>query len=473
MTELLFDPEMHRRAGRLLGEFLANYEVDLYGRPVMPDIDRQAIRAILDEPLPVEGKSIDELFSEFTDVIVPNSTQVAHPRFLPYVQPTPNGIAAFADALASTLNQNCNLWTLSPAANAIEQRVVGWFHELFAFPEGSGGIMTSGGSMANLTALAVARDSHLGSRARELGLQGDTAPLVLYASQEVHNSIDKAAAILGIGLQFVRHVPCDEAQRMRMDRLKEMVSHDRAKGLSPFCVVGSAGTVTTGAIDPLTELADYCGEEDLWLHIDGAFGALAVLSDRLRSRLQPAGRAHSLSLDPHKLLFSPLEAGCILVRNAQDLRTTYSFVPSYLSMASDPDLLNYAEYGPQLSRSFKALKVWWSLRAFGQRAYSDTIDRLLDLAQYMGERADAEPDLELMAPVGLTAVCVRCRALDDDQNERVLTRLVSGGQAFLGRARVKDRFCLRACFMNLRTRPEDVDLILDEILRLAREVARS
>lgn len=325
--------------------------------------------------------------------------------------------------------------------------------------------------MANLTALTVARDAGLGDSARQLGLQGGTAPLVLYASQEVHNSIDKAAAILGIGLQYVRHVPCDGEQRMRMDRLKQMVMEHRGQGLTPFCVVGSAGTVTTGAIDPLAELAGFCREEKLWLHIDGAFGALAILSDRLRPRLLPAGRAHSMSLDPHKLLFSPLEAGCVLVRNAEDLRATFSFVPSYLSMFSDPDLVNYAEYGPQLSRGFKALKVWWSLRAFGQRAYSNAIDRLLDLALYMGERADAEPELELMAPVGLTAVCVRCRGLDDDQNERVLARLVSSGTAFLGRAQVKGRFCLRTCFMNLRTRPEDVDLILDEILRLAREVA--
>jgi aromatic-L-amino-acid decarboxylase len=468
MNRLLFDPEAHRKAGRLLGEFLANYETDLFDRPVFPDINRKAMQAILDEPLPEEGRSIEDLFQEFTDVIVPNSTQTAHPRFLPYVQPSPNGISAFADALASALNQNCNLWTLSPAANAVEQKVIRWFHELFSFPAGSGGILTSGGSMANLTALAAARDSHLGGTAREEGLQGVTAPLVLYASDEVHNSIDKAAAILGLGLNHVRHIPCDESFRIRVDVLKETVSRDRREGFRPFCVVGSAGSVTTGAFDPLDELADFCGEEELWFHVDGAYGALAILSDRLRSQLIPASRADSLSLDPHKLLFNPLEAGCILVRDAETLRATYSFVPTYLSMVGDADLLNYAEYGPQLSRSFKALKVWWSLRAYGRKAYTDTIDRMLDLASYMAERTLAEPELELMAPVGFNAVCVRCRNLDDAQNERVLARLVSEGTAFLGRAKVNGRFCLRACFMNLRTTREDVDLIIDEIIRLAR-----
>jgi glutamate/tyrosine decarboxylase-like PLP-dependent enzyme len=469
VSELLFDPEAHRKAGRLLGELLANYEVDLPGRPVLPKIDRRAMREILDEPLPEEGRSIEDLFQEFSNVIVPNSTHVAHPRFLSYVLPSPNGISAYADALASAINQGCSLWTLSPAANAIEQRVITWFHELFSFPEGSGGIITSGGSMANLTALAVARDKYLGSKARKEGLQSVTSPLVLYVSEEVHNSIDKAATILGLGLNNVRHIPCDDNFRIRIDLLKESVLRDRGEGLSPFCVVGSAGTVTTGAIDPLDELADFCSEENLWLHIDGAYGALAILSGRLLTQLLPAGRADSLSLDPHKFLFNPLEAGCILVRDAADLRSSYSHTPSYLSMISDPDFLNYAEYGPQLSRSFKALKVWWSLRAYGRKAYANAINHLFDLALYMGERIQLVPDLELMAPVGLNAVCVRCKNLDDSQNENVLARLVSEGIAFLGPARVKNSFCLRACFMNLRTTPGDVDLIVEEIVRLARE----
>lgn len=469
MSELLFDPETHRKVGRLLGELLANYEVDLSNRPVFPRIDREAIREILDEPLPEEGRSIEELLQEFSDVIVPNSTQVAHPRFLSYVLPSPNGISAFADALASAINQSCSLWTLSPAANAIEQKVISWFHELFSFPKGSGGIITSGGSMANLTALAVARDKYLGNKARKEGLQSVTSPIVLYVSEEVHSSIDKAATILGLGLNNVRHIPCDDNFRMRIDLLKESVLRDRGEGLSPFCVVGSAGTVTTGAIDPLDKLADYCEVENLWLHIDGAYGALAVLSSRLLTQLLPAGRANSLSLDPHKFLFNSLEAGCILVRDAEDLRSSYSYVPSYLSMVSDPDFLNYAEYGPQLSRSFKALKVWWSLRAYGRKTYANAIDHLFDLASYMGERIQVVPELELMAPVGFNAVCVRCRNLNDSQNERVLARLVSEGIAFLGRAKVRGLFCLRACFMNLRTTRDDVDLIIDEIVRLARE----
>jgi len=469
MNELLFDPETHRKAGRLLGELLADYEETLSDRRVFPSVDRAAMRKILEEPLPEEGRTIEELFQEFQSVIIPNSTHAAHPRFLPYVQPSPNGISTFADALASTLNQNCNLWTLSPAANAIEQRVISWFCELFSFPKGSGGIITSGGSMANLTALAIARDTCLGSVARDEGLQGRTSPLILYASEEAHSSVDKAAVILGLGLNHVRHIPCDKQFRIRIDLLKKAVSQDRHAGFSPFCVVGSAGTVTTGAIDPLDALADFCEEEHLWLHVDGAYGALAILSDRMREQFLPAGRADSLSLDPHKMLFNPLEAGCVLVRDAADMRSTYSFAPSYLSMVPDPDFLDYAEYGPQLSRSFKALKVWWSLRAYGRRAYAKAIDNLFALATYMEERIHGEPTLEMMAPVTLTAVCFRCRTLDDSGNEKVLSRLVSEGIAFLGKARVNGKFCLRACFLNLRTTMEDVDLILETVKQFGLE----
>ncbi len=468
MTELLFDAQTHQKASCLLGDFLARYEVDLLNQPLLP-IDRDAIRSILTEPLPEEGRPLEELFLEFEKLVVPNSTNVAHPRFLPYVLPSPNGISAFADALASTLNQNCNMWTLSPAANAVEQRVISWFHELFQFPQGAGGMITSGGSMANLTGLAIARDKALGQSARAEGLQGRTSPLSLYVSDQVHNSVDKGAVILGLGLNHVRHIPCDAQFRMRMDLLKEAVLQDRREGLRPFCVVGSAGTVTTGSIDPLDALADFCEEEGLWLHIDGAYGALGVLSERIRAQLQPAGRADSMSLDPHKMLFAPLEAGCVLVRDKSDMRSTYSFVPSYLSLEDDVDFLNYAEYGPQLSRSFKALKVWWSLRGYGRKAYARTIDSLCDLAAYMGERTRAEPDLELMAPVTLNAVCIRCRDLSDAQNARVLARLLAEDVAFLGRAEVRGAYCLRACFMNLRTTREDVDRILDETLRIGRE----
>jgi aromatic-L-amino-acid decarboxylase len=453
MDDLVLDPPALRDAARRLGDFLAGYEQDLASRPVFPALDRRVIDDILREPLPEEGRPLAALFDELEAAIVPNSTQIAHPRFLAYVLASPASVAIFAEAAAAALNQNCNVWTISPAANAIEQRVVAWFGELFGLA-GGGGIITSGGSAANLSALAVARDQ---TTAR--------GPLVLYTSDEAHGSIPKGAAILG--LDDVRRIPVDDGFRMRPELLAEAVAADRRAGRTPFCVVATAGTVTTGAIDPIPEVATFCEREGLWLHVDGAFGAFAVLSPRMRTQLSAAGLGDSLSLDPHKLLFMPLEAGCVLFRDTEAWRATFGTSHAYLGMPDDPDLIHFADYGPQLSRSFKALKVWWCLRAHGRRAYAAAIDRMLDLALYMGARVQEEPALELVAPVELTAVCLRASDLDDAANARILETLVTEGLAFLGPARVHGRLCLRACFTNLRTSRADVDAIVDELARLA------
>ena len=466
MNGLLLDSDELRAAGRHLGEFLAAYQEGIASRPVFPVLDRTVIRRLLDEPLPAEGRSIEELFAELGADIIANSTQIAHPRFLAYVLASSTGVAPFAEAAAAALNQNCNLWTLSPAANAIEQKVISWFSELFAI-QGGGGIITSGGSMANLSALVAARDSREPVVSRSEGLQGGGAPIVLYTSEEAHNSIDKAAALVGLGLNNVVRIPTDDRFRIRLDLLREAVAADRSAGRVSFCVVATAGTITTGAIDPLEELVAYCGEERLWLHVDGAYGAFAVFSSRVRDQLVAAGQADSLTLDPHKLLFMPLEAGCVLFRDPESWQDVFSFPSTYLSMPEEPDLLHYAEYGPQLSRGFKALKIWWSLRACGINAYTTAIDGVLDLAAYMGELVEAQPTLELLAPVTLTAVCFRVRNLDDAHNAEVLRVLLRDGLAFLGRARVGGRVCLRACFTNLRTTRADVDAIVEEVSRTA------
>jgi glutamate/tyrosine decarboxylase-like PLP-dependent enzyme len=465
--ELLLKEDEIREAARLLGEAIADYQATLPERPVFPSLDRGLIRRILDEPLPEKGRPWPELFREFRDEIVPNSTQIGHPRYIAYVLASPHGLSAFSDALIATLNQGCSIWELSPVASAVEQKVLAWFRWLFGLPADGAGYLTSGGSMANLSALAVARDRRLGAAARAEGLQGGRAPLVLYTSEEVHTSVDKAAALLGLGVDSVRRIPVDGAFRIRIDSLERAIARDRESGLVPFCVVASAGTVTTGAIDPIATVAEICRREDLWLHVDGAYGAFFVLSERLAPALRDAGLADSLALDPHKLLFNSLEAGCVLYRDGAHPQRSFGFASSYISKEPDPDLLDFSEYGPELSRSFKALKIWWALRSFGRRAYADTIDRLLDLAQHMAERIEAHHGLELAAPVTLTAVCFRARGLDDAGQARLLRRLVDSGLAHLGPARVKGRFCLRACMTNLRTTAADLDAVVAEVGRLA------
>ncbi len=471
MANLLFSSEEHQQAANLTKTFIERYHASLADRPVFPNVDRDSIRTILEEPFPENGCSLEDLYEELETAIVPNSTHTAHSRFLPYVQPSPNAVSPYAEMVASVLNQNCNLWTLSPAANAVEQKVVRWFAGLFGFGDEAGGLITSGGSMANLIALTSARDHRLGESARTEGLQGRKSPLVLYTSEEVHSSIDKAVSVLGLGVNHLRRIPCDEHFRIRLDLLANAVIEDRETGLTPFCVVGSAGTVTTGAVDPIAELSAYCRSQNLWLHIDGAYGALTVLSDRFRESMSEIGHADSVSLDPHKFLFTSFEAGCVIVKDASILRQAFNFSPSYLAMEKDPDFIHFADYGPQLSRGFKALKVWWSLRRFGRKTYAEVIERMADLAAYMGKIADKRPEFELLAPVVFNCVCFRLPHLDDRGNEKVLKRLVENGTAFLGPASVKGRFGLRACFMNLRTGDEDVELIMDEIARLGRSIA--
>ena len=467
MNPLLFTPEQHDEASARLADFTRRYLATVDQRPVHPPVDRVALRGLKQAPMPREGQSLDTLFEELEQVIVPNSTHTAHPRFLPYVQPSPNALSPYADHVAAVINQNCNLWHLSPAANAVEQAVLGWFSGLFGFPEGASGILTSGGSMANMIALTAARDHALGDAARTEGLQARTSPLVLYTSEEAHSSIDKAVSMLGLGTRHLRRIPTDEHFRLRVDVLETAIAADRAAGLTPFCVVANAGSVTTGAIDPIGSLSTLCREHGLWLHVDGAYGALAALSDRFHEPLSAIGLADSVSLDPHKFLFCAFEAGCVLVRDRQRLRHAFSASPSYLTMSEDPDFIDFANQGPQLSRAFKALKVWWSLKHFGADAYGRVIERMHDLAGYLGRRIEAQPAFELLAPVTFNCVCFRLRALDEAGNRRTLQALLDSGAAFLGPASVKGRTGLRACFMNLRTTEADVDPILDRLVALS------
>ena len=460
---LLYDQQDHEHAAELTADFCMRYLEGVFDRPVFPEIDRVALRAIIEAPLPRTGLPLQVLFEEFERVIVPNSTQTAHPRFLPYVQPSPNAISPYAEQVAATVNQNCNLWALSPAANAVEQAVLRWFADAFGFGSEAGGIITSGGSVANLVGLTAARDHHLGDGARTQGLQRCSSRLVAYASDEVHSSIDKAISILGIGTENLRRVPTDADFRMDCAALHRAIEDDRACGHSPFCVIASAGTVTTGAIDPIEEIAQLCQVEGLWLHVDGAYGALSVLSDRFRPRMLAIGLADSVSLDPHKFLFASFEAGCVLVRDRRTLRHAFAASPSYLTLCEDPDFVDFASYGPQLSRGFKALKVWWSLKHFGADAFAGVIERMVDLAAYMGEQCDRRDAFELLAPVTFNCVCFRLRRLSAERNKQALAALVESGRGFLGPASVKGTLGMRACFMNLRTERKDVDAVLDAL----------
>jgi len=342
----------------------------------------------------------------------------------------------------------------------VERKVVSWLAQVVDLPQAAGGLITSGGSMATCMALAAALHDKSSEDFRAVGLQGQKAPLVVYTSTEAHHCVEKSAAMLGIGVQNVRRIPVDAFHQMRADALEAAVCTDRAGGKRPACVVATAGTVKTGAIDPIDRLAAFCRAQDLWLHVDGAFGGLFSLTSRGKDKLRSCSQADSIALDPHKLLFAPLEAGCLLVRDPAKLKRAFAFPSSYLPAQSEALFTDFMDYGIQLSRGFKALKIWCALQAFGVEAFVCAANRMLDLAQYMAERIVANPAFELLAPVNLSAICFRLRSLSDAGNRAALDALVASGVALLGPVQIADRFGLRACITNYRTAEKDIDTIL-------------
>jgi aromatic-L-amino-acid/L-tryptophan decarboxylase len=459
MNELLLSDDERDRAGARLLALLDGYERGLPEAPVLPEPDRDRLADLLAAPMPERGVGVDALFDRWEDTILPSSTTVAHPRFLAYVLGPPNGIAPYAEAVAAAINQNCNFWQLSPAASVVERAVLEWLASVVGFPAGTRGILTGGGSLATLQALATALDDRVPGF-RETGLQRSAPPLIVYTSAEAHRSVDKAAAILGIGVGNVRHIRTDEQHRMDVTALAEAIEADRRAGAQPWCVVATCGTVNTGAVDPLEPIADLCAEEGLWLHVDGAYGALFLLCDELRDVMGGCGRADSISLDPHKLLFAPLEAGCLLVRDGAKLHDANAFDSSYLTVAEDPLMTDYMDYGPQLSRNFKALKVWSALQVFGVDAFRAATRRTLELAQRLARGIEATPGLRLLAPVTLTAVCFEIEGASPAEHTALLEALAADNTALLGPVRIGGRQGIRACITNHRTTPGDIDLIL-------------
>ncbi len=465
MESLELNEQTIREMATLLANTLVEYQSTLADRPVFPNVDIAALNAIASAPMPMEGVSLESLVEEFNRVIVPNSLHIAHPRFLAFVTASPSGVAPFAEAFTAMIDQNCAIWQGGPAANAVERRVVGWLAELFDWPADTPGLLVSGGSMANLVALTAARDASIPGHTREDGMQAVTTPMTVYTSQEVHTSIAKAVDMLGIGSNYLRKIPVDDAFQMRVDALEEAIAADRANGLHPGIVVASAGTVQTGAFDPIDAIADVCEQEGLWLHVDGAYGALSVLSDRMKPNLAAVHRADSLALDPHKLLFSSKEAGCVLVRRPGALRAAFAYESSYIGQDPIPGFVDYKDFGPQLTRGFRALKVWWIIRAHGMATMRATVNRVIDLARYFGERIEAEPKLELAIKPTLSAVCFRIRDWDDDQNAVLLDALVKSGVVYFGPAVLRGRFFIRACFTSHRTTEADVDIVMDAIMK--------
>ncbi len=459
--------------------------------PVFPETGAAQIAEQLETTLTIEGEPLERLIEDCRAVISA-SRHNGHPRFFGYVASPSTPIGAFADLIASALNQNVTSWRSAPAAVQIERTVVRWLGQLIGYGEDAHGLLMSGGSMANLNALLIAHRVKAGVETSRQGLWNTGAPMTVYASDQVHFSIVKAADVLGLGREQVRLVKSTERFQFDVKSLRERLASDIQAGFRPFCVVGNAGTVNTGAVDSLAELAAIAEEYGLWLHVDGAYGALAAMDETKRSLFAGIERADSVSLDPHKWLYAPVDAGCLLFRDEARVRNAFSSNEAdYIKVheQESEEAFAFWDYGVELSRRFRALKIWLMLRYYGTRRVAAAIKADNALAFELAERIRASEDFELLAPVELSICCFRyapqkwrerlasedvderTRANDelDELNARIMQRVQRGGQAYLSNATIRGSYALRACITNFRTTSEDIRATLDIVRAAARE----
>jgi aromatic-L-amino-acid/L-tryptophan decarboxylase len=469
-----------RRVGYLVVDLIADHLSTLPDEPVFQPVPAALARRFLATPAPASPLAPDEILRLFKETIEPYPFGNGHPRFWGWVNSPPAVMGVFADALAAAMNPSCAGG--NHAAVYVERQVLAWFRDLLGFPESSMGLLVSGGSMATMTGLAVARHVKSGVDVRANGLRDAPRPFAFYLTSEGHSCARKAIELLGFGSATIRTIPTNAAFEMQIDALEQAIEDDRARDVQPIAVVATAGTTNTGAIDDLNRIADVCQRHGVWMHVDAAYGGPAILTNAYAARLAPLARADSIALDPHKWMFVPVEAGLVMVRDAATMRSAFSLVAPYLRTDGSTSGVGgppwFSEYGFQQTRGFRALKVWMTLQQYGLSGMKAAIEENLDLAGYLADCVRAAPDFELMAPPGLSVVCFRFvdeSARDEISqatlNKRLLERLQLGGQAFLTSTELGGRFVLRACIVNHRSARGDVDRMLSAIRAIAGELA--
>jgi aromatic-L-amino-acid decarboxylase len=472
------DWQAFRQLAHQMLEDMLDYQQDVRQRPVWQPVPAE-VKDFLKQPLPLEPQPQAEVYRDFVENVLPYPMGNIHPRFWGWVMGNGTPFTVMAELLAATMNPN--MGGGDHGGNYVEIQVLEWLKEMFGYPAEASGLLVSGASMANLVGLTVARNTLAGYDVRLQGLRAGPSQMVLYASQEVHSCVHKAAELLGLGREALHLIPVNAAYEMDLEALERAITADRAAGLQPFCVVGTAGTVNTGAIDDLQGIADICQRERLWFHVDGAIGAVAILAPGVQACVEGLQRSDSMALDLHKWMYLPFEAGCALVRSEPAHRKAFSLTPEYLAHAERglaAGSLWFSDYGLQLTRGFKALKVWMSIKEHGVQKYGRMIRQNIAQAQYLAQRVEASPVLEVMAPVSLNIVCFRYNpgGLDSEAlnrlNQELLIRLHESGIAAPSSTTLEGCYCLRAAITNHRSRREDFDLLVETTGRLGAEVAR-
>ena len=470
------DWEAMRALGHQMVDDLIDYWAGIREQKIWKPIPDE-VKQVFDLPIPEEGQSPEEVYQEFKEYIFPYNKGNVHPRFFAWIQGTGTPMGTFGDLLASGMNPNTAIGEHS--AMYVDRQVVNWCKQLMNFPAEASGILVSGGSMANITALTVARNSFGEEKIRQKGLKAASGQLLIYCSVETHSCIQKAAEIIGLGTDAVRKIGVNERFELDVEQLKAQLEVDLQAGFLPFCLVGTSGTVNTGAIDPMDELLEISKAYQLWFHVDGAYGALAKLDPTYASALKAIEEADSLAFDLHKWLYVPYEVGCTLIRDAKKHRDSFAITPNYLlqekrGLSGGLDSIN--NYGFELSRGFKALKVWMSIKEQGRAKYAAMIAQNNRHAAYLAALVEQNPYLELMAPLSMSITCFRMiqpgweeKALQE-LNKEILLRLQEEGIASPSSTILNGKYTLRVANTNQRTRKEDMELLVREVLRLGKSI---
>jgi aromatic-L-amino-acid decarboxylase len=462
-----FRAAMHRAA-----DIVADYLENVGAYPVMPKVSPGEIRASLPAAPPQEPEPLTRILEEYQELIEPNTTHWNHPGFMAYFAVTGSGPGIIGEALAAGLNINAMLWRTGPAATELEELVCDWLRQMVGLPDTFRGHINDTASIASLLALAAARQRLREYQIRQRGMAGrrDLPTLTAYASNQAHSSIDKAAITLGVGLDHLRRIPVDDEFRMDAQALAAAIGEDRAAGRRPFCVVATVGTTSTTSVDPVRAIAEICRREGLWLHVDAAYAGAAAICPEYRPLMDGLEEADSIVFNPHKWLFTPVDCSVMLTRDAETLKEAFSVVPEYLR-SSEAGVTNLMDYGVQLGRRFRALKLWMVLRRFGVKGLQERIRYHCGLAREFAKWVEAEAGFELCAPVPFSTICFRGipdlpPEQQDRLNERLLEEVNAAGSVFLSHTKLRGRYVLRMTIGNLRTRREHVEHVC-ELIRAA------
>lgn len=468
-SPLDLDHDTMRRLGRDVADLVAEHLATLREQPVLDAIDRATAERLIASPPPARGTDFDTLMATLRENVFSHAAREPHPGFIAYVPSCPTFPAVLGDWLATGFNFFAGVWPMASGPNEVELLVLDWFRQWLGMPEGSGGLLTSGGSNANFTAVVAARhEATLGDPAR-------IARLTVYMSNQTHSSVTRAAWMAGIPRENVRLIAVDAEHRMILDELADAIAADRAAGLVPLMVVGNGGATNTGAVDPLREMAELCNTEQLWFHVDAAYGGFGALCDRGRRALRGIELADSVTMDPHKWLYVPFECGCIIAREPARLTAAFSIYPDYLKdVESAGTEVNFADYGEQLTRRARGIKIWLSVCYYGVDALSEAIAYSMELATHAERFVRAEPALEVLSPATLGILCFRARPHGtsdptelDALNERIANEINAAGRWLISTTRIAGALSLRICPIGFRTTIEDMEELVGVIARMA------